>query len=70
MTKTFCDLCDREISDVTSSFLLIRERRKHILPEALDICGMCYDKLWNCAAELKTGRVLKQSAIDKTTDHR
>ena len=45
-------------------------RRQHILPEALDTCGRCYDKLYNCAAELKSGRVLKQSAIDKTTDHR
>ena len=70
MTKTFCDLCGQEISDVTSGFQLIRDRRKHILPAVLDICGMCYDKLWNCAAELKTGSVLKQSAIDKTTDHR
>lgn len=70
MTKTFCDLCGHEITAAIGGFQLVRDRRQHIMPAIVDVCESCHDKLWNCATELKSGRVLKQSAIDKTTDHR
>ena len=70
MTKTFCDLCGHEVMGAGGRFNLVRNGKSTILPSYQDVCNICYDKLWNCAAELKSGRVLKQSAIDKTTDHR
>ena len=39
MTKVYCDLCGRDISDPN-------KRRKVCIDKRFDVCPQCYTKIW------------------------
>lgn len=52
MTKTFCDICTREINPTETRYRLTADTITHLVYRSDDICSDCLDKINDYIARL------------------